>query len=110
MLIAAYEVYTGKLTPGDFVLLQALFMQMAGPLFNMGTLFRQLDETSVDVEELFHMLRTKPIVQEKEDAKEFEFKKGEIKFDKISFKHYVMDDSKEKKEKSVDKGEVDFNF
>jgi len=33
-------------------------MQLAGPLFNLGTMFKQLDETSVDVEELYHMLNT----------------------------------------------------
>ena len=71
LLMAAFDVYTGKMTPGDFVMIQALFLQLAGPLFNMGTLFRQLDETSVDVEELFHMLNAKPIVQEKENAVDF---------------------------------------
>lgn len=58
--LAVWDVYSGRLTPGDFVMVQALFMQLAGPLFNLGSLFRQIDETSVDVEELFHMLKTKP--------------------------------------------------
>lgn len=71
LMMAAFDVYTGKMTPGDFVMIQALFLQLAGPLFNMGTLFRQLDETSVDVEELFHMLSAKPLVKEKEDAVDF---------------------------------------
>lgn len=46
-------------------------MQLSGPLFNLGTFFRQIDETSVDVEELFHMLNTKPIVKESPNAKDF---------------------------------------
>jgi ABC-type transport system involved in Fe-S cluster assembly fused permease/ATPase subunit len=49
-------------------------MQLAGPLFNLGTFFRQIDETSVDVEELFHMLNTKPIVKEDPNAKDYEYK------------------------------------
>jgi ABC-type transport system involved in Fe-S cluster assembly fused permease/ATPase subunit len=77
--MAVTDVYTGKLTPGDFVLIQALFMQLAGPLFNLGSFFRQIDETGVDVEELFHMLNSKPMVKERVDSKEFEFKKGSIK-------------------------------
>lgn len=40
LMMAAFDVYTGKMTPGDFVMIQALFLQLAGPLFNMGTLFR----------------------------------------------------------------------
>ena len=81
LAMAVTDVYTGRLTPGDFVLIQALFMQLAGPLFNLGTFFRQIDETSVDVEELFHMLRTKPQVTESEDAKDFEYKAGKIKIE-----------------------------
>ena len=91
--MAAFDVYTGNMTPGDFVMIQALFMQLAGPLFNMGTLFRQLDETSVDVEELYHMLNAKPIVKEKENAVDFEFKNGAIKFENVNFKHYLTEEA-----------------
>jgi ABC-type multidrug transport system fused ATPase/permease subunit len=41
---------------------------LAGPLFNLGSLFRQLDESSVDVVELYHVLNAKPIVCEKPEA------------------------------------------
>ena len=40
LAMAVGDVYFGKLTTGDFVLIQALFMQLAGPLFNLGTFFR----------------------------------------------------------------------
>jgi ABC-type transport system involved in Fe-S cluster assembly fused permease/ATPase subunit len=42
-MLAAYDVSIGRLTPGDFVMIQAFFMQLSGPLFNMGTLFREID-------------------------------------------------------------------
>ena len=57
LLMAAWDVSTGALTPGDFVMIQALFMQLAGPLFNMGTFFRAVDQSSVDIEDLFHMMK-----------------------------------------------------
>ena len=107
LFMAATDVYTGRLTPGDFVLIQALFLQLAGPLFNLGTLFRQIDKTSVDVEELFHMLKSKPFVKEKEDAVDFKYKEGKIKIENLGFKHYVFDDktpaNSKKEEKSKDK-------
>ena len=56
LLFAAYQVSTGIMTPGDFVMIQALFMQLAGPLFNMGTFFREIDQSSVDIEDLYFML------------------------------------------------------
>ena len=67
-------------------------MQLAGPLFNLGSLFRQLDESSVDVKELYHMLRAQPIVKESADATPYDFKGGKITFDNISFKHYIVED------------------
>jgi ATP-binding cassette, subfamily B, heavy metal transporter len=72
--MAAHGVSTGSMTAGDFVMIQALFMQMAGPLFNMGTFFREIDQSSVDVEDLYHMLRQQPLVTEKANAKQFEYK------------------------------------
>lgn len=93
LALAACDVYSGKMTPGDFVLVQSLFMQLAGPLFNLGTFFRQLEETSVDIEDLYHNINSKPMVVEKDDAKDFEYKEGKIKFDKLGFKHYSFDDA-----------------
>jgi len=55
--MATYEVTNGTMSAGDFVMLQALFMQLSGPLFNIGTLFRTVDQSGVDVEDLYHMLK-----------------------------------------------------
>jgi ABC-type transport system involved in Fe-S cluster assembly fused permease/ATPase subunit len=55
--MAAHGVHMGTMTAGDFVMIQALFMQMAGPLFNMGTFFREIDQAGVDMEDLFFMLK-----------------------------------------------------
>jgi len=40
LIMAAGDVYARRMTPGDFVLVQSLFMQLAGPLFNLGTFMR----------------------------------------------------------------------
>ena len=39
LLMAAHGVSKGVMTAGDFVMIQALFMQLSGPLFNMGTFY-----------------------------------------------------------------------
>ena len=46
-------------------------MQLAGPLFNMGMFFREIDQSSVDVEDLFHMLKQSPVVKEKDNAVDY---------------------------------------
>ena len=43
LLMAAYDVSTGAMTPGDFVMIQSMFMQLSGPLNYVGTLFRMID-------------------------------------------------------------------
>lgn len=63
---------------------------MAGPLFNMGTFFREIDQSQVDVEDLFHMLKQEPFITEKEDAGQLEYKSGKIEFRNLGFKHYIM--------------------
>lgn len=79
---------------------------MAGPLFNLGTFLRQLEETSVDVEDLYHNINSTPLVTEKPDAKEFEYKEGKIKFENLGFKHVSFDENilkKKPKKKSENK-------
>lgn len=61
------------------------------------------------------MLQTQPIVKEKEDAKNFEYKEGAVRFENISFKHYVFEDpaqakKPENEEKKEEDQPVEFNF
>lgn len=97
LLLACNDIYYGKLTPGDFVMIQALFMNIAQPLHFMGTIFRTLDESQVNVEDLFLILKMKKAVIEKPDAKEFEYKKGDIEFKNVKYT-YVKDETKEGEE------------
>lgn len=67
-------------------------MQLAGPLFNMGTFFREIDQSSVDLEDLFYMLKQKPIVKEKENAVDYKYESGRITFEDLKFSHFIFDD------------------
>lgn len=87
LFIAASDVANGTMTAGDFILIQAYFMQLSAPLFNMGMLFREVAQSQIDVEDLFNMLQQKPAVQELPNAKPFNFEKGLIEFKNISFGH-----------------------
>ena len=42
LVMAARDVSLGLMTAGDFILIQTYFMQLSGPLFNMGMLFREV--------------------------------------------------------------------
>lgn len=93
-------------------MIQALFMQLSGPLFNMGTFFRTVDQSSVDVEDLFFMLNQKPVVKEIEGARDFEFRNGGIEFNNLGFKHYIHNqhDGEGKDQESFDEKQLFSNF
>ena len=39
-----------------------------------------MDQSGVDVEDLYHMLKAVPMVQEKPDAVKYQYKSGSIEF------------------------------
>jgi len=54
-------------------------------LHNVGILFRVIDQSTIDIEDLYKLLKSTPKVQEKPGATDFEFKEGKIKFENIKF-------------------------
>lgn len=41
------------------------------------------------------MLKTDPVVKEKKDAIDYNYRDGAIKFDNLTFKHYYLDESED---------------
>lgn len=93
LLLACSDIYAGNLTPGDFVMIQALFMQIAQPLHFMGTIFRNLDESQVNVEDLFLILKMQKAIIEKVDAVPYKYINGDIEFKNVQYS-YVKDENK----------------
>lgn len=60
-------------------------MQLAVPLHNVGNLFREIDQATVEAEDLYHLLKSLPSINESLDAQDFEFKNGMIEFQNIKF-------------------------
>ena len=73
------------MTPGDFVLVMGLFMQLAGPMDMLGTIIKELEQSGIDSEDLQVIMKMINAIKEKPDAKELEFKGGKITFEKVSF-------------------------
>lgn len=103
LLMAAFQVSSGQITPGDFVLIQTLFLALDDPLHNVGTLFREVDQCTVDSEDLYRILNSQPRVQEKADAKEYEFKGGALEFKDVSFKYEKKADAEAEADEKEDK-------
>jgi len=89
MLIAGQRVAAGLFTIGDFVMINALLIQLYQPLHLMGTIYRAIRQSLVDLENLFGILNAKPEILDKPGAKALKVKKGKISFDKVSFSYDV---------------------
>ena len=85
MLLAAVGVQKGEITVGDFVLVNAYMVQLAVPLNFLGTVYREIRQSLVDMGDLFDLLGQSYEVSDKPGAKKLEVKGGTITFDNVSF-------------------------
>ena len=73
------------MTIGDFVLVNAVFIQLYQPLNFMGMIYRELKQALVDIEAMFSLLAEAPEVKDKPGAKPLSVSKGAIRFEDVSF-------------------------
>jgi len=85
MLLAARDVMAGVLTVGDFVMINAIMIQLYMPLNFMGMVYREIKQGLVDIETMFALLQEPAEIVERPDAKPLHVEKGTIKFDHVSF-------------------------
>ncbi|WP_310620202.1 ABCB family ABC transporter ATP-binding protein/permease [Flexibacterium corallicola] len=87
MVLSAREIQAGTHTLGDFVLINALIMQLSFPLNFIGFIYREIRQGIADLEAMFEVLAVKPEIQDLPDAVDLKVKRGTIKFDNVCF-HY----------------------
>jgi ABC-type transport system involved in Fe-S cluster assembly fused permease/ATPase subunit len=85
MVLCAYGIEHGTNTVGDFVMINAMMIQLYQPLNFMGLVYREIKQAVIDIEIMFSMLSRKPEIEDKPGAKPLQVHAGTIRFDNVSF-------------------------
>lgn len=87
MVMAAIGVQNGDLTVGDFVMVNAYMIQITMPLNFLGTVYREIRQSLIDMGEMFDLLQYEREVEDKPDAVPLNIAGGAVSFDAIDFSY-----------------------
>jgi ATP-binding cassette, subfamily B, heavy metal transporter len=85
MVLCAHGVETGRNTVGDFVMINAMMIQLYQPLNFMGMVYREVKQAVLDIEMMFAVLGRKPEIEDEPGARPLTVRAGAIRFDNVSF-------------------------
>ncbi len=87
MLLAGAGVAAGRMTVGDFVLVNSYLVQLYMPLNVLGMVYRNIKQSLTDLESMFRLLKVEAEIQDKAGARALVVTKGEVVFDRVSFRY-----------------------
>src|SRR5450631_539949 len=85
MLMCAIGVRNGRNTVGDFVLVNAMMIQLYQPLNFMGMVYREIKQAVIDIEKMFGVLSRNPEIKDVPGAQPLDVTSGSVRFDDVRF-------------------------
>jgi ATP-binding cassette subfamily B protein len=89
-MMAVTGVLAGRLTLGDFVLINTFLMQIYRPLNQIGFVYRELRQSLTDIEEMFKLLDQEPEILDAPGARPLAVTGPVVRFENVTF-HYDPD-------------------
>src|SRR5258707_12029588 len=87
MLMCAFGVRSGRNTVGDFVMVNAMMIQLYQPLNFMGMVYREIKQAIIDIEKMFEVLARNPEVKDVQGAKPLKVSSGNVRFEDVRFSY-----------------------
>ncbi len=87
MLMCAVGVRNGTNTVGDFVMINAMMIQLYQPLNFMGMVYREIKQAIIDIEKMFGVLSRNPDVKDRPGATPLHVSAGVVRFEDVQFSY-----------------------
>src|SRR5215468_5049234 len=85
MLMCAFGIRNGTHTVGDFVLINAMMIQLYVPLNFMGMVYREIKQAIIDIEKMFDVLARDPEIKDAPGAQPLAVTSGNVRFEDVRF-------------------------
>ena len=87
LIMAALNIRDGTITLGGFVVINAYLLQLSMPLNFLGTVYREIQQSLVDMENMFSLLDEEQEIKDPPGALPIDIKDGAVEFDNITFSY-----------------------
>ncbi|MDI1261768.1 MAG: ABC transporter ATP-binding protein/permease [bacterium] len=85
MLMCVSGIRNGTHTVGDFVMINAMMIQLYQPLNFMGMVYREIKQAIIDIEKMFEVLSRNPEVKDLPGSAPLVVSTGNVRFDDVRF-------------------------
>ncbi|MBI5319055.1 ABC transporter ATP-binding protein/permease [Bradyrhizobium sp.] len=85
MVMCAIGIRNGTHTVGDFVLINAMMIQLYVPLNFMGMVYREIKQAIIDIEKMFNVLQRDPEIKDVPGAAPLVVTSGNVRFEDVRF-------------------------
>jgi ATP-binding cassette subfamily B protein len=85
MMMCAFGVRSGRNTVGDFVLINAMMIQLYQPLNFMGMVYREIKQAIIDIEKMFSVLEHAAEITDIPGARPLVVTAGNVRFEDVRF-------------------------